>query len=147
MFLAANKLNKIHFLFPLVYWACSHARLNQPFSDTVLESIFVGNRQQTQFNCKTLLRKASFLQLQACKEPLEFRESSQSTITPTQSMKEFCFIGSRSRFKGKACSSTPTEAPTCPTPQTPIALMATFPHCCSTPGVPGSEDSGFISRV
>lgn len=92
----------------------------------MLESIFVGNRQQTQFNCKTLLKKASFLQSQACKESFEFRESSQSTITPTQSMKEFCFTGSRSRFKGTACFSAPTEAPTCsfPTPRLSLPLRA-----------------------
>lgn len=115
-------------------------------SDTVLESIFVGNRQRTQFNCKTLLKKASFLQSQACKESFEFRESSQSTITPTQSMKEFRLIGSRSRFKGTACLSTPTDAPTCPLslshphPYPPITTEGPmFPHCSYTPRLPRGE--------
>lgn len=50
---------------------------------------------------------------------LRSQESSQSTITPTLSVKEFCFIGSRSKFKGKVCFSAPTRAPTCPRPTPP----------------------------
>jgi hypothetical protein len=39
-------------------------------------------------------------------------ESSQSTITPTQSVKEFCFIGLRRRFKGTPPRNSYLSLPT-----------------------------------